>query len=71
MQFKRQHENRSNELQEKNVALSEELQREKTINVTLVHKVALLESYCEDATASVVSSSFSKFSQEEFKELAI
>ena len=59
------------ELQEKNVALSEELQREKVFNVTFVQKVALLERQCVDATVSATSSSFSKFSQEEFKKLAI
>ena len=32
---------------------------------------ASLEKQCEDATASAASSSFSRFSQEEFKELAI
>ena len=37
----------------------------------MVEKVALLERQCEDATASVASSSFSKFFHEEFKELAI
>ena len=31
----------------------------------------MLEIQCEDKTASVASSSYSKFSQEEFKELAI
>ena len=55
----------------KNVTLSEELQREKSENSTLIQKVALLERQYEDATASAASSSFSKFSQEEFKELAI
>ena len=70
-QFKRQHENRYDELQEKNVSLSEELQRENTVNATLVQKVSFLERQCEDATASAASSSFSKFSQEEFKELGI
>ena len=42
-QLKRQHENRYDEHQQNNVALSEELQREKTVNATLVQKVALLE----------------------------
>ena len=63
-QLKGKHQNRYDELQEKNVALSEELQREKTVNATLVQKVALLERQCEDATASAASSSFSKFSRE-------
>ena len=31
----------------------------------------MLERQCEDATASAASSSFSKFSQEEFKELVV
>ena len=71
MQLKRQHENRCDELQEMNVALSGELQRERTINVTLAKKVELLVKEIEDATASAASSSFSKFSKEEFKELTI
>ena len=70
-QLKRQHEAKHDELQVKNVFLSEELQRENTVNATLVQKVALLERQCEDATASATSSSFSKFSLEEFKDLAI
>ena len=37
----------------------------------MVQNVTLLERQCEDATTSATSSSFSKFSQEEFKELAI
>ena len=36
-----------------------------------MQRIALLEKQYEDATASSVSSSFSKFSQEEFKELAL
>ena len=47
------------------------MQREKNDNATLVQKVVVLERQNEDATASVASSSFSKFSQEAFKELAI
>ena len=43
-QLKRQHENRYDELQVKNVSLHDEIQREKAINVTLVQKVALLET---------------------------
>ena len=70
-QLKRQHENMYDELQVKNVALHDETQREKTTNSTLVQKVALLEKHYEDETGSATSSSFSKFSQEEFKELAI
>ena len=64
MQLKRKHENRCDELQEMNVSLSEELQRERTVNVTLVEKVAILERQNENATASVASSSYFKFSQE-------
>lgn len=71
MQLKRQHENRCDELQQMNVALSRELQRERTVNVTLAQKVELLVKDNEDAIASAASSSFSKFSKEEFKELAI
>ena len=70
-QLKRQHENRYDELQVKNVSLHDDLQRENTTNATLVQKVALLEKQYEYATASATSSSFSKFSPEEFKELAI
>ena len=55
----------------KSVTLSVELQNEKNDNATLVHKVTILERKNEDATASAASSSFSKFSQEEFKELVI
>ena len=55
----------------KNATLSEELQKEKNDNVTLVQKVAVLERKNEGATVSAASSSFSKFSQEEFKEIAI
>ena len=70
-QLKRQHENMYDELQEKNVALSEELQREKIGNATLVQKVALLERQCEDAIASAALSSYFKFSQEELKGISI
>ena len=69
--LKRKHENRCDELQEMNVALSGELQRERTVNVTLAQKVELLVKEIEDAIGSAASSSFSKFSKEEFKELAI
>ena len=68
---KRQHEDRYDEIQVNNVAIHDELQRENTTNATLVHKVTLLERQYEDATVSATSSSFSKFSQEEFKELAL
>ena len=37
----------------------------------MVQKVAVLERQNEDATVSAASSSFSRFSQEEFKDLAI
>ena len=70
-QLKKQHEDKQDELQLKNVALSEVLQKEKNDNATLVQKVAALEKQNEDATASAASSSFSRFSQEEFKDLAI
>ena len=70
-QVKKQHEDRYDELQVRNVALHDELQREKTTNATLVQKVFLLEKQYEDATVSAASSLFSKFSQEEFKELAL
>ena len=59
------------ELQVRNVALHDELQRENNANATLVQKVALLEKQYEDATASAASSLFSNFSQEEFKEIAL
>ena len=55
----------------RNVSLHDELQREKITNATLVQKVTLLEKQYEDATTSAASSSFSKFSQEEFKEIAL
>ena len=70
-QLKKQHEEKQDELQLRNVTLSVELQRENNDNATLVQKVAVLERQNEDATASVASSSFSRFFQEEFKELAI
>ena len=69
--LKKQHEDKQDELQVKNVALSVELQKAKNDNATLVQKVAALEKQNEDATASAASSSFSRFSQEEFKELTI
>ena len=70
-EVKRQHEDMYDELQVSNVGLHYELQREKTTNATLVQKVALLEKQYEDATASAASYSFSKFSQEDFKEIAL
>ena len=55
----------------RNFSLHYELQRENTTNSTLVQEVVLLEKKYEDANTSAASSSFSKFSQEEFKELAL
>ena len=69
--IKRKHKNMYDELQVRNFPLHDELQRENITNATLVQKVTLLEKQCEDAIASTTSSSFSKFSQEEFKELAL
>ena len=60
-----------NEVQVKNVSLQDELQYEKNENATLMQRIALLEKQCEDANASADSYSFSRFSQQEFKELAI
>ena len=65
------YDDKDSELQVKNVSLQNELQREKTNNATLAQKVVLLEKQYEDAIASATSSSFSKFSQEEFKEIEI
>ena len=62
---------RYNELQVKSASLQAELQNEKTSNVTFTYKITSLEKQCEDATASATSSSFSRFSKEVFKELAI
>ena len=56
-----------NELQVKSAFLKVELQNEKTPNDNFTHRIPSLEKQCEDAS----SSSFSRFSQEEFKELAI
>ena len=70
-QLKKQHEEKYDESQLKNITLSVELHRENTDNATLVQKVAILERQNEDATTSAASSSFSRFSKEEFKELAI
>ena len=69
--LKKQHEDKQDDLQLKNVALSEELQKEKNDNATLVQKVAVLERKIEYETTITASSSFSRFFQEEFKELAI
>ena len=62
---------RYNELQVKNVAFQDELQKENTTHATFAQKVVLLEKQCEDATASATSYSFFKFSQEESKDLAL
>ena len=70
-QLKKQNEAKQGEIQVKNITLNEELQRENNDNATLVQKFAVLERQNKDATTSAASSSFSKFSQEEFKELAI
>ena len=64
-------EDKQNELEVKNASLQDEFLGEKTSNAAFVERIALLEKQCEDATASAASSSFSKFSQEEFKELAL
>ena len=42
-QLKRQHEAKYDEIQVKNVALNNELQRDKTVNATLVHEVSILD----------------------------
>ena len=55
----------------KNTSLQDELLSEKTANVVFAHRISLLEKQCEYATASAASSLFSRFSQHEFKELAI
>ena len=60
-----------NEVQVKIVFLQDELQYEKTANSTLMQRIALLEKKCEYATATATSYSFSRFSQQEFKELVI
>ena len=70
-QLKKQHEDKHDELQLKNVTLSVELQRENNDNATLVEKVAVLERKNEYAIATVASSSSSRFSQEEFRDIAI
>ena len=64
-------EDKYNELQLESAFLQVEMQNEKTSNDTFTHRIALLEKKCEDATESVASSLFSRFSQEEFKEFAI
>ena len=55
------------ELQVKSASLQLELEGEKNTNATFVQKIALLEKQCEYLTASAASSSFSRFTQEEFK----
>ena len=69
--LKRASENRLNELQLKNTSLQAELQNEQTTNTTITQRIAFLENQCEDATATADSSVLSKFSQQEFKDLAI
>ena len=59
------------ELQLKNTSLQDKLHDEQAINATNAQRIAMLEKQCEDATASAVSSAFSKFSQQEFKDFAI
>ena len=56
-----------NDLQVKSASLQVELQNEKTPNDNFTHRIPSLEKQCEDAASSL----FSRFSQEEFKELAI
>ena len=60
-----------NELQLKNTSLHDELQNENTTNATITQRISTLEKQCEYATASVSSSAFSSFSQQEFKYFAI
>ena len=64
-------EDKCNELQVKSAFLQVELQNEKISNVAFRHRIDSLQKQCEDATASAASSLFSRFSQEEFKQLAI
>ena len=47
------------------------MQNEKNANSTFTQRISSLEKQCEYATASAASSLFSRFSQHEFKELAI
>ena len=67
--LKKQHKAKQDELQVKNVTLSEEMKREKNDDATLVQKVTLLERQYEDATTSAASSSFSKFLKKSLKSL--
>ena len=55
------------ELQVKSASLQLESEGEKTVNANFIQKIALLEKQCEDATISAASSSFSRFTHEEFK----
>ena len=64
-------EDKYDELQVKSTSLQLELEGEKTENATFVQKIALFEKQCEDATTSAASSSLSRFSQQEVKELVI
>ena len=65
--LERESEDRFKELQLKNTSLQAELHNEQAVNATISHMIAFLEKQCEDAT----SYTFSKFSQQEFKDLSI
>ena len=47
------------------------MQNEKTTTDIITQRIASVEKQCKDATASASSSAFSRFTQQEFKELAI
>ena len=64
-------EDKYNELQVQNVSLQIELQNENNENSIITQRIASLEKESEDATSSAASSVFSRFTQQEFKELAI
>ena len=64
-------EDKYNVLREMNTSLQDELLSEMTANAVFVQRIPFLEKQCEYENASAASSSFSKFSQEEFKELAL
>ena len=65
------YEDRFKELQLKNTSIQAEFRNGKAIKATITQRIALLEKQAKDATASATSSAFSKFSQQEFKDLAI
>ena len=69
--LKKTSEDKYTELQVKSSFLQVELQNEKISNVAFRQRIDSLEKQCEDATTSAASSLFSRFSQEEFKQLAI